>query len=58
MDQEYNYVYVVWRQTEVRFMKKVNDIIAASCENNNGLVNTLDRKHMTKISTRNIIMTM
>ena len=58
IDQEYNRDYVVMRQAEVRLMKKVNNIIAPSCEGNNGWVNTRDRSHMMKESTRNIIVTM
>ena len=34
------YTYVVINESEVRLMKKVNNIIAPSCEGNNGWVNT------------------
>ena len=56
MEEEYNRDYVVKRKTEVRLMKKVNNLMEASCESNNGCENTLDMD-TTKMSTRNIIVT-
>ena len=56
IDQEYNCDYVVKRSTEDT--KEVNNIIAANFESQEPRVNILDRNNMTKISTRNIIVTM
>ena len=39
-------------------MKQVNNIIVTSCECKNGWENAPDRKHVTKISARNITLTL